>query len=114
MTLTQAMSKVDSKPKPQSFFDGFDDWMENREPGWKAQEAAKRAARAAAKAMRRTDLQPRRRASTHFRAPRVGIQQADRDPRARQAARHAQAIGSGAQYHGRRIDSHVPLPRSRR
>lgn len=50
MTLKQAVSKMDSKPKSQAFaaqpssdwrdiFRGFDDWCEDREPGYKARKA---------------------------------------------------------------------------
>ncbi|AMJ59391.1 winged helix-turn-helix domain-containing protein [Bosea sp. PAMC 26642] len=47
MTLKQAMSKLDAAPvpKPSGFFDRFDDWCEAREPGYKAKEAQKAAAR---------------------------------------------------------------------
>lgn len=41
MTLAEALSKLDA-PAPASsanFFAGFDDWMEAREPGWKAAKA---------------------------------------------------------------------------
>ena len=49
MTLAGAMSKLDAKPQPRqrSFFDGFDDWMEEREPGWKAEQARKKREREA-------------------------------------------------------------------
>ncbi len=45
MTLLDAVSKLDTQPKakPASFFDGFDDWMEEREPGYKAKRAAEKA-----------------------------------------------------------------------
>ncbi|MFG1278263.1 hypothetical protein [Xanthobacter autotrophicus] len=45
MTLDMALSKLDApaQPKPRSFFDGFDDWMEAKEPGWQAEQAAWRA-----------------------------------------------------------------------
>lgn len=57
MTLAQAMSKVDSAAPapPETAFD-FGDWMERREPGWKAQEMQKRRKRAEAKAKRRAEL----------------------------------------------------------
>lgn len=47
MTLAQAMSSLDIAPQsaPGNIFAGFDDWMEKKEPGYKAKEAAKRAAR---------------------------------------------------------------------
>lgn len=57
MTLAQAVSKLDATPaaKPASFFDGFDDWMEGREPGYKAKQAAHRAERDAERAKGRAD-----------------------------------------------------------
>ncbi|SFJ28082.1 helix-turn-helix domain-containing protein [Aerobium aerolatum] len=47
MTLKQAVSNLDAKPsaKPVNFFEGFDDWMEQKEPGYKAKNAAARAER---------------------------------------------------------------------
>lgn len=41
MTLKAAVSSLDVKPKakPAGFFDGFDDWCEAREPGYKARRA---------------------------------------------------------------------------
>lgn len=62
MTLAQALSKVDSKPDAQpaaassdwrNIFTGFDDWMEEREPGYKAKQAAKKAGEEAWRAMER-------------------------------------------------------------
>lgn len=55
MTLKEAMSKLDSQPVPKSanFFAGFDDWMEEKEPGWKAQRATKRADRERIRAEKR-------------------------------------------------------------
>lgn len=39
MSLSDAVSKLDEpKPKPTNFFEGFDDWMEAKEPGYKARE----------------------------------------------------------------------------
>ena len=58
LTLKQALSKLDKvdKPKPQPTqanpFSGFDDWMEAKEPGWKAREAVKRAEKEAARLAR--------------------------------------------------------------
>ncbi|WP_454914965.1 hypothetical protein [Xanthobacter sediminis] len=45
MTLEVALSSLDAPPPQQarSFFDGFEDWMEVKEPGYKAREAVKRA-----------------------------------------------------------------------
>ncbi len=58
MTLSQALSKLDvgAPAKPTSFFDGFDDWMEEREPGYKAREAVKKAEKDAADAIRRKEV----------------------------------------------------------
>lgn len=41
MTLADALSKLDARAPASSanFFAGFDDWMEAREPGWKAAKA---------------------------------------------------------------------------
>lgn len=49
LTLDAALSKLDDRPeaKPRSFFDGFDDWMEAKEPGYKARAARERAERLA-------------------------------------------------------------------
>lgn len=57
MTLKQAMAKIDSKPAPKSanFFEGFDDWMEEKEPGYKARQAQKNADRQSRKAMKRSE-----------------------------------------------------------
>ncbi|AUQ53191.1 winged helix-turn-helix domain-containing protein [Phaeobacter inhibens] len=46
MTLAQALSTLDtapSGPTVRDLFAGFDDWMESREPGYKARAAAERA-----------------------------------------------------------------------
>lgn len=60
MTLDQAVSKLDATKQSNSsfanIFHGFDDWMEEREPGYKAKERQKQDARARAKADRRTAL----------------------------------------------------------
>lgn len=46
LSLHDAASKLDTpKPKPTSFFEGWDDWMEEKEPGYKAREAKARAER---------------------------------------------------------------------
>lgn len=46
LTFAQAVSKLDTpKPQPVNFFAGFDDWMEEKEPGYKAKEASARAMR---------------------------------------------------------------------
>lgn len=47
MTLQQAVSSLDAKPsaRPVNIFEGFDDWMEQKEPGWKAKQSQERAAR---------------------------------------------------------------------
>lgn len=43
MTLGEALSRLDAPAPahPADFFAGFDDWMETREPGWKAAKAAR-------------------------------------------------------------------------
>ena len=58
MTFKQALSTFDSKPapKPANFFEGFDDWMEEREPGHKARQAQKNADRQSRKAMKRAEI----------------------------------------------------------
>ncbi len=58
MTLKQAASNLDavSEPEPKGFFDGFEDWMEAREPGYKARRSSEREARNNAKAIRRRVL----------------------------------------------------------
>lgn len=52
LTLDQAMSKMDAAQpgKPKGFFEGFDDWCEEREPGYKARQAAAKAERDAKRA----------------------------------------------------------------
>ncbi|MEI4471506.1 helix-turn-helix domain-containing protein [Frigidibacter sp. MR17.24] len=58
MTLQAALSTLDSKPTAQApnIFAGFDDWMEAKEPGWKAKQARQRAKREAARLARCRDL----------------------------------------------------------
>lgn len=58
MTFPQAVSKLDGNEpaKPASFLDGFDDWMEEREPGYKLREAVKKAEKATADAIRRKEV----------------------------------------------------------
>jgi len=57
LSLNDAVSKLDEpKPKPASFFEGFDDWMEAKEPGYKAKKAQKNAARQDRHASRRTEI----------------------------------------------------------
>ncbi|MFG1372158.1 winged helix-turn-helix domain-containing protein [Xanthobacter oligotrophicus] len=58
LTLAEAMSKLDTieAPQPRSFFEGFDDWMEAKEPGYRVQMAAKRAERDARDAHRRAEV----------------------------------------------------------
>ncbi len=58
MTLKQATAKVDEKPasKPANVFEGFDDRMEAKYPGYKAREAQKHADRERRKAMRRAEI----------------------------------------------------------
>ncbi|CAN7686289.1 helix-turn-helix domain-containing protein [Rhizobium sp. LjRoot30] len=58
MTLKAALSKLSTPQpaKPASFFDGFDDWMEEREPGYKAKMAAEKAEKAVKDAARRKEV----------------------------------------------------------
>lgn len=57
LSLDQAMSKLDSAPPVTvNFFAGFDDWMEERQPGYKAEEAAKRSRRNARNDERRAEI----------------------------------------------------------
>ncbi len=58
LTLAQALSKLDAPhTKAQANpFAGFGDWMEQREPGWEAREAARRAERGAQRLARCRDL----------------------------------------------------------
>lgn len=58
MTIEQAMSKLDtpSSIRPVNFFDGFEDWMEEREPGYKARRAAEKDDRETAKERLRNEL----------------------------------------------------------
>lgn len=63
MTLNQALSKMDSAPKPQTapatpsdwrdVFRDMDDWMEEKHPGYKAKQAEKKSAREERRADRR-------------------------------------------------------------
>ncbi len=49
MSLKQAVSEMNRQAapaKPANFFDGFDDWMEAKEPGWKVGEQARGEGRA--------------------------------------------------------------------
>ncbi|MFK3665091.1 helix-turn-helix domain-containing protein [Ochrobactrum teleogrylli] len=47
LTLSEAVSKMDIQPKQKSanFFEGFDDYMEQKHPGWKAERAKEKAER---------------------------------------------------------------------
>ncbi|WP_377840096.1 winged helix-turn-helix domain-containing protein [Bosea sp. UC22_33] len=66
MTLNQALSKMDSAPKPQpaaaassdwrDIFRGMDDWMEEKHPGYQASQAEKNTAREERRADRRRAL----------------------------------------------------------
>ncbi|MFS8037709.1 winged helix-turn-helix domain-containing protein [Xanthobacter sp. AM11] len=58
MSLKVALSKLDTPPPPtaRNMFEGFDDWMEAKQPGYKAGEAAKRAEREARNARRRAEV----------------------------------------------------------
>lgn len=61
MTLQQAVSSLDGQPavQPSSFFEGFDDWMEVKEPGWKAERAREKAERNARDNLRRAEIMDR-------------------------------------------------------
>jgi len=58
LTLEQAVSEMDraTSPKPVNFFEGFDDWMETKEPGWKAKRAQEKAARNSREDQRRAEV----------------------------------------------------------
>ncbi|MEI4473350.1 helix-turn-helix domain-containing protein [Frigidibacter sp. MR17.24] len=59
MSLQAALSKLDAAPaapRPSNPFAGFDDWMEEKEPGWKAAQAVRRAEREAARLARCREL----------------------------------------------------------
>ncbi len=59
MTLQQALSTLDSTPsaaQSRNPFAGFDDWMESREPGYKARTAAERAEKERKRLDRRQEL----------------------------------------------------------
>ena len=58
LTLPQALSRLDTpaQPQPGNFFAGFDDWMEAKEPGWKAEKAARQTEREAARLARCREL----------------------------------------------------------
>lgn len=58
MSLKVALSKLDTAPPPtaRNIFEGFDDWMEAKEPGYKAGQAAKRTERDARDARRRAEV----------------------------------------------------------
>ena len=60
MTFEQALAEHQagdaSQPAPSNVFEGFDDWMEGREPGLKAREAKRRAYKVAAWRVRRSQI----------------------------------------------------------
>lgn len=66
MTLNQAVSKMDSAPKPQpaataasdwrDIFHDMDDWLEEKHPGYKARQAEKKSAREERRSFRRRRL----------------------------------------------------------
>lgn len=58
MTLEVAVSSLDAKPQTTStdFFAGFDDWMEKKEPGFKAQKFREKAERDERDAVRRAEV----------------------------------------------------------
>lgn len=61
MTLKQAVSSLDRPQPSQSAnpFAGFDDWMEAKEPGWKAKRSQEKAARNARDDQRRVEVMKR-------------------------------------------------------
>lgn len=56
LSLQAALSKLDAPAQPANIFTGFADWMEEREPGYKVGEAARRAQREAERLARCRDL----------------------------------------------------------
>lgn len=58
MSLNEAVSQLDSqpKPKPANFFEGFADWMEEKEPGYKAKRAREVVEREQRYASRRAEI----------------------------------------------------------
>lgn len=58
MTLKQAVSSLDANPsaKPVNFFEGFHDWMEQKEPGWKAKRSQEKAVRNSREDQRRAEV----------------------------------------------------------
>lgn len=62
MTLAEAVSSLDSQPAApmaRNLFEGFDDWMEAKEPGWKAAKTRERAQRDARDDLRRAAVMKR-------------------------------------------------------
>jgi hypothetical protein len=58
LSLKEAVSKMDAQPsaRPVNIFEGFDDWMEAKEPGWKAERAREKAARDSRDDLRRAEV----------------------------------------------------------
>lgn len=58
LTLKQAVSNLDAQPavKPVNFFEGFDDWMEGKEPGYQSKRAREHAERQTRYAARRSEI----------------------------------------------------------
>lgn len=58
MTLPEAVSKLDTKPAAPfvNVFAGFDDWMEEKEPGWKTKKAQEKVERNSRDALRRAEI----------------------------------------------------------
>lgn len=58
LTFEQAVSKMDAAQpvKPKGIFDGFDDWCEAREPGYKAKQAEEKAVKETMRAAERRRL----------------------------------------------------------
>ena len=53
LTFEQAKAQMNKPPQTPNIFEGFDDWMERQEPGWKAKRTAEHAERRARNALKR-------------------------------------------------------------
>lgn len=57
LTFAQAVSNLDAaQPQPVNFFEGLDDWMEEKEPGYKSRKAQEKAQREDRYAARRAEI----------------------------------------------------------
>lgn len=57
LSFNDAVSRLDApKSKPVNFFAGFDDWMEERQPGYKTQKAREKSERDIREASRRSEI----------------------------------------------------------